>query len=184
MPNLDNQTIQLVFIAVTALAVLMQAIILLLIYVAVRKTANSVREEVEELRSSVMPILDTTRDLVSRVAPRIEEATTDLAEIVYGLRKQTAQMESAATEIVDKVRSQTNRLDKMFTGVLDSVDRAGAFVADAVSKPVRQISGLLASLKAIVESLRNSAAPAHHETHAHRDRSQGDRAQSDTDMFV
>jgi hypothetical protein len=85
---------------------------------------------------------------------------------------------------VDRVRRQTNRLDKMFTGVLDSVDKAGAFVADAVSKPVRQISGLLASLKAIVESLRNSAAPAHHETHAHRDRSQGDRAQSDTDMFV
>jgi methyl-accepting chemotaxis protein len=184
MPNLDNQTLQLLFIAVTALAVLMQAIILLAIFVAVRKAARSVTEQVEELRSSVMPILDTTRDLINRVAPRIEEATTDLAEIVYGLRKQTAQMESAATEIVERVRHQTSRLDKMFTGVLDSVDRAGAFVAEAVSKPVRQISGLLASLKAIVESLRNSAAPASHEAHAARSRSQGDRSPSDTDMFV
>jgi uncharacterized protein YoxC len=185
MPNLDNQTLQLIFIAVTALAVLMQAIILLAIFVAVRKAARSVTEQVEDLRSSVMPILDTTRDLISRVAPRIEEATTDLAEIMYGLRKQTAQMESAATEIVDQVRRQTSRLDKMFTGVLDSVDKAGAFVADAVSKPVRQISGLLASLKAIVESLRNSAAaPAPPATHLHRDRTQSERAPSDTDMFV
>lgn len=184
MPNLDNQTLQLVFIAVTALAVLMQAIILLAIFVAVRKAARSVTEQVEDLRSSVMPILDTTRDLINRVAPRIEDATADLAEIVHGLRKQTAQMEFAATEIVDQVRRQTSRLDKMFTGVLDSVDKAGAFVADAVSKPVRQISGLLASLKAIVESLRNSAAPVQHEPHSARARSQGDRSPSDTDMFV
>jgi methyl-accepting chemotaxis protein len=186
MPNLDNQTIQLIFIAVTALAVLMQAIILLAIFVAVRKAARSITEQVEDLRASVMPILDTTRNLINRVAPKIEDATADLAEITHGLRAQTAQMESAATEIVDRVRRQTNRLDKMFTGVLDSVDKAGAFVADAVSKPVRQISGLLASLKAIVESLRTSAAaPAvPHETHSHREYSQSDRTRSDTDMFV
>ena len=61
MPNLDNQTIQLIFIAVTALAVLLQAIILLAIFVTVRKAARSVREEVEDLRSSIMPIVDTTR---------------------------------------------------------------------------------------------------------------------------
>lgn len=173
MTNLDNQTIQLIFIAITALAVLMQAVILLAIFVSVRKTAKSVTEQVEELRNSVMPIIDTTRDLMNRVAPKVEATAADLAEIAHGLRAQTAQMEFAANEIVDRVRRQTGRLDKMFTGGLDGVDRAGAFVADAVSKPVRQISGLLASLKAIVESLRNSSS-AHRETHA----------PSDKDMFV
>jgi uncharacterized protein YoxC len=174
MPTLDNQTIQLVFIAITALAVLMQAIILLAIFVAVRNAARSVTEQVEDMRSSVMPILETTRNLIIRVAPKIEDATTDLAEIAHGLRVQSAQMESAATEIVDRVRRQTGRLDKMFSGVLDGVDRAGAFVADAVSKPVRQISGLLASLRAIVESLRASAAPEPKQTHS----------AADKDMFV
>src|SRR5271157_4843213 len=148
MPNFDNQTIQLIFIAVTSLAVLLQAIILLLIYLSVRKAAKSVREEIEDLRSSVMPIIDTTRDLINRVAPKIEATTVDLAEIIHGLRLQIAQMESAATEVVDRARRQTSRLDKMFSGVLDSVDRAGAFVAEAVSRPVRQISGLLAALNA------------------------------------
>jgi uncharacterized protein YoxC len=173
MTNLDNQTIQLVFIAVTALAIVMQAVILLAIFVSVRKAAKSVTDQVENLRSSVMPIIDTTRDLINRVAPKVEATAADLAEIAHGLRVQTVQMESAANEIVDRVRRQTGRLDKMFSGVLDGVDRAGAFVAEAVSKPVRQISGLLASLKAIIESLRNSS-PAHHETHA----------PSDKDMFV
>jgi len=157
MPNLDNQTIQLIFIAVTALAVLLQAIILLAIFVTVRKAARSVREEVEDLRSSIMPIVDTTRELINRTAPRVEDAVVDLADIAHGLRVQTAQMESSVTEILERVRTQASRVDEMFSSLLDAVDRAGGFVAEAVSGPVRQISGLLASIKAIIESLRASA---------------------------
>jgi len=41
---------------------------------------------------------------------------------------------------------------------LDTVDRAGGFVNNVVSTPVRQISGVLRSAKAIVESLRGSRA--------------------------
>jgi uncharacterized protein YoxC len=157
MPNLDNQTIQLIFIAVTALAVLLQAIILLAIFVTVRKAARSVREEVEDLRSSMMPIIDTTRELIARSAPRVEDAVADLADIAHGLRVQTTQMESSVTDILERVRTQASRVDEMFSSLLDAVDRAGGFVAEAVSGPVRQISGLLASIKAIIESLRATA---------------------------
>jgi uncharacterized protein YoxC len=174
MPNLDNQTIQLIFIAVTALAVLLQAIILLAIFVTVRKAARSVREEVEDLRSSIMPIVDTTRELINRTAPRVEDAVVDLADIAHGLRVQTAQMESSVTEILERVRTQASRVDEMFSSLLDAVDRAGGFVAEAVSGPVRQISGLLASIKAIIESLRASADAVPGPT----------RPPGDKDMFV
>jgi hypothetical protein len=33
------------------------------------------------------------------------------------------------------------------------VDRAGGYVTEAVSKPMRQISGVLGTLKSIIESL-------------------------------
>jgi hypothetical protein len=46
----------------------------------------------------------------------------------------------------------------MLSSVLDAVDRAGGFLTDAVSKPARQLAGLLASLKAVIESLRSSDA--------------------------
>ena len=41
MPNLDTQTIVLAVVAVTALAVMLQAIIMLAIFIAVRKAARS-----------------------------------------------------------------------------------------------------------------------------------------------
>jgi len=176
MLKLDHETILLAFAVVTGLAMLLQTIMLLAITVAVRKAANSVREETENLRTSIMPVIYDTRDLVastqivltsaqefvssaqgvlSRMAPKIEAATGDLAQIAQGLRVQTAAIESTAMEIVDKVRKQSNRVDEMCTGLLDSVDRAGAIVTSAVSTPVRQVSKILGTVKAVIESLRS-----------------------------
>ena len=175
MPKLDNETILLAFAVITGLAVVLQTILLLVISVAVRKAANSIRAEAEILRASLMPVIYDTRDLLAntqgvltntqellanaqgfytRVAPKIEAAAADLVQIAHGLRIQSVEMQSSATEMMERVRRQSNRVDEMFSSFLDTVDRAGGFVAEAVSRPVRQISSVLRSAKAIVESLR------------------------------
>jgi hypothetical protein len=64
MPIPDNQTLLLAFVALTGLAVLLQAIILLAIFITLRKAVRSVREESEKLRSSLMPIIYETRDIL------------------------------------------------------------------------------------------------------------------------
>ena len=91
MPNLDNQTVLLAIVAVTALAVLLQAIILLAIFIAVRKAALSLKEEAEDLRSSLMPILSDAQNFFTRLRPKIEATVTDVAAITHGLRAQTAE---------------------------------------------------------------------------------------------
>ena len=96
-----------------------------------------------------------------------------MSEIAHGLRVQTDEMQTSVSELIEKVRVQTSRLDAMFTGVLDAVDRAGGFVAEAVSRPVRQLSGLVASIKAVLESLR---ATGEHPRQTH--------SADDRDMFV
>jgi methyl-accepting chemotaxis protein len=110
------------------------------------------------------------------MTPKIEETTGDLAALAHTLRTQAADVQSAANEIVDRVRRQAGRLDTMLSNVLDAVERASVFMADTVAKPMRQLSAVLASVKAVVESLRtvDPAAP----------RSQSSRAHSDNDMFV
>ena len=158
MPKIDNQTIMLAIVAVTALAVLLQAFILLLIFFSVRKAARSVKEQVEDLRSAVMPVVNNTRDLITRVTPYVESTVYDVATMAHGLREQTAQMEITTKDMLERLRKQSSRVDAMLSGVLDAVDRAGSFLNDAVSKPARQFAGVLASVKAVVESLRSSEA--------------------------
>jgi hypothetical protein len=47
----------------------------------------------------------------------------------------------------------------MFSGTMDAVDKASSFVTQTVGKPVRQLSGLLAGVKAAVESFRTDNHP-------------------------
>jgi hypothetical protein len=82
---------------------------------------------------------------------------------------QAAEAEASVSEVLQRVRKQTNRIDEMITGLLNAADRAGDYVAGVVHGPVRQISGVLAAVKAIVESLR-TPIPEAHETRTSRDR--------------
>lgn len=184
---MDHETIELACIGVGALALLLQTIILLALYRGVSKTTKSMSEQIEDLRSSVMPVLDSTRVLVdstreivdstralsARLTPKLEAAVNDVAEMARVMRDQAADVEAVAGDVLERVRKQTGRIDAMFSGTLDAVDKASAFVTEVVGKPVRQLSGLLASVKAIVESLRGSDG-------AYRTPSMHD----DKDMFV
>jgi methyl-accepting chemotaxis protein len=156
MPNLDTSTLQLILVALVALALLAQAVVLLAFFIVLRKLAKSILEEIQELRSSVTPVVDKTRDLLTRVAPKVEETATDLAALTRTLRSQAVDMQTAADEIVARVRRQTSRVDTMLSSVLDAVDRAGVFMAGTITKPMRQLSAFLASAKAFVESLRSA----------------------------
>jgi len=159
MHNYDSQTIQLVIIAVAALAVVLQAIFLIAILISIKKATLTIHKEIQDVRSSIAPILINSRDFLTRVAPRIDSVSADVADITHILRVRIAALESVVAEILERVQRQTTRVDSMFTGALDSVERVGEFVSNAVSKPVKQVSALFASAKAIVEVL---SAPAPH----------------------
>jgi methyl-accepting chemotaxis protein len=154
MSNFNPQIVQLVLAGVVAVALLLQAIVLAAIFFGMRKAASAARAELEDLRATVLPFVHDAREFIGRVAPKIEETTTDLAALTHSLRTQTDDVRAATTEILERTRRQAGRLDSMATAALDSADRAIAFVTNAVTKPMRQFSGILASVKAVVETLR------------------------------
>lgn len=186
MLKLDNQTILLALAVAIGLAVLLQTIILLAMFVTMRKVIGTIREEAESWRAAVMPVIYDAQEILassrvslahsqelfansqkllinaqgflSRVSPKIESTASDVAEITRVLRRQSIEMQYSTLAIMERVRVQSDRVDGMVSNFLDTVDRAGGFVTDVVSMPVRQISGVLRSAKAIIESLRGSGA--------------------------
>jgi len=175
MADVNTESLLIWFVGLTGGAVLLQAIVLLALALAVRKTAKTIEDQMAQLRGTVEPVANEMRGFLERVGPRLESATTDLAEIVHGLRAQSAEMQASAMEILERARRQSSRVDSMMTGVLDTVDRATAVVTDAVSIPLRQISGVAAFVRAALRALKSGpAGPRQQPTHSAADR----------DMFV
>ncbi|HUX43429.1 MAG TPA: hypothetical protein VMV57_01645 [Terracidiphilus sp.] len=173
MSQLNNDTLLLIFVGVTGLAVLMQAVVLLALFLSVRKTAAAMQNQIEELRSTITPVLTETKSFLDNVGPKIESVASDLAELAHGLRVQSADLQDSATEVLDRVRRQASRLDMMCSDVLDTVDRAGSLVTSVVNLPLRQLTALLAAARAAFGVLR-SPVPAQAKTHS----------PADKDMFV
>lgn len=175
MSHIDPQAAQLIFAGVAALALLLQAIVLLAIFFGIRKAISTLREDFEDIRTSVTPFVKDAHDVFTRVSPKIEQTTNDVAALTHSLRTQSDDLKAASTDIIEKARRQAARIDTMTTGVLNTAERAATFVNEAVSKPMRQLSGILASVKAVVESLRTPEPAA---------RTRANHKPGDPEMFV
>lgn len=180
---MSHETIQLICIAVIAAAVVIQTIVLLGVLAGIGKALKSIKQEVDDMKSTVMPFMDTTRDFITRLSPKVESTVTDTAELVRMLRSQAKDVEASVTQVLATVRIQTARMDGMLTEALDAVDKASNFVTKTVSKPVRQLSGMLAGIKAAVESLGSRNSPGSHQGF-HDDLMHDDPTRDDKDMFV
>lgn len=176
MPSDSSQTFLLIFAGVVALALLLQAIVLMAIFFGTRKAMKAAQKEIEDLRAQTLPFVKEGRDFFLRVAPKVEETSVDLAAVVHTLRAECTQLQSVANKFVDRASQQANRLDSMTTAVLDAADRAGEVISQMVHKPMRQVSGILASVKAVIDTLRTPEPT----TNAHNT----NRASGDSDMFV
>src|ERR1700683_68617 len=117
MQKVDNQTLELVLFFLVALAMLVHAGVLLGAFLAMRKAAQSMNEKIDDVRSQVLPLIETTRNLMTKVAPRIESASEDMATIAHTLRVQSANLQTAADEILERARSQAGRLDTMLSSL-------------------------------------------------------------------
>jgi len=171
----QNESLLTVFVALTALALLAQAGILLAALLVGRKMFLSLRNDFEELRTSAMPVLNESRALFERLVPEVEPIlkefvaaapnlkaiSADVAALTKKARTQADGIEASAVDALERIRHQAARLDSAVTRALDDTDRVLGFVHTAVSAPARQIAGVLAAARAIMESFRRADGTAH-----------------------
>jgi conjugal transfer/entry exclusion protein len=148
-----------IFVGITAVAFLVQAIVMLVAFIVVRKKVNSLHENVEELRTTAMPILAKSRDTLEKVAPKLESVASDVAEITQVFKRQSIEFQAVAGDVLQRVHRQTSRVDNMFTNLADGVEHASNVVVDSVGRPVRQLSAIVAGAKAFLSVLKTGRRP-------------------------
>lgn len=154
----QNDTLLLIFVGATCIAVLLQAFVLLGIFFGVRKSAKLIADATDELKTNVLPMVQSTRQLVDKIGPEVVTVTSGLAELTTKARKETAQMDVSPAELINGVKRQVQRMDSLLTVGLDRVERAGSALETTVATPVRQINGVLAAIKATIDTYRSFPA--------------------------
>ena len=145
----------IIFTAVTSLGVLLQAFVLLAMFLAVRRLANRVHAITDELQPHIVPTVATARNLIEDVSPKLKVATTNIVEASHTLRRQADHVTATLDGLLTKTEAQANRVDEIVTASIDSATHATHAVQHAFSVPVRQASAVFAGLKAGFDVLRS-----------------------------
>jgi hypothetical protein len=132
-----------IFIAVSMAAIVLQAFILVALYLAVRSVGAKVEALTTDIKDKVLPGVDTARSMLIELRPKIESVVDDISSTTAMVRSQMTRIDATLTDAVDRVRLQVIRADEMFNHTLDRIEETGDIVRKTVVSPVRHISGVV-----------------------------------------
>lgn len=148
------------FIAVTAAAVVLQMVILLAMYLAMRKLgsrmealADKVENTTSVVQSRVLPLVDNAKamqqqvkDFIENSRPKIQTIVDNVTSMSGTARTTLERFDVTANDAIDRVRLQVIRGDELLTRTMDRVEETSDKVQHSVMSPVRQVSGLMQAI--------------------------------------
>ena len=124
------------FVIVIALTVVIQSVVLIVLFLNVRRTASRIDEIVTDLNARMSPILTNLQLLVEDLSPRISSVVADAAEITHLARNQSQKIDRVVTELLEHLRSQIIHVDHLITSAMDAAEEVGSRVKQTVWGPV------------------------------------------------
>jgi methyl-accepting chemotaxis protein len=155
----------IIFTGITCFGVLMQAFVLLGMFIILRRVMAQMHAITEELRPHLALIVSTTRNIIEESAPtiknviqdsapKIKTAVNNVTEVTHKVRTEADHVSATLDELLQKANAQANRVDEIVTAGIDSAAHATHAVQNVITAPVRQASALFAGLKAGFDVLR------------------------------
>ncbi len=149
-----------VFLLIIAVALVAQAVGVLMAAAFALKMFRKVEAMTNSFDRKTTPIIESMTVLVDELAPKVRVITTNVEEISYTVREKCDEIGVTLTEInrtvADlnmKTRVHVSHVDGMVTEALAATEEVSRTVQESIKKPVRQIAGILAGLRAGIETL-------------------------------
>jgi methyl-accepting chemotaxis protein len=139
------------FVGVTAGAVVLQALILVALYLSVRKTTSRLEALAEEVKTKALPTIEQANSLMVDLKPKIETVAANITDTSNTVKAQLSRIDATVGDVLDRTRLQVIRADELLSRTMDRVEETSEMVHRTVISPVRQVSGLVQGLSAGVE---------------------------------
>jgi len=163
------------FVAVTSIAVVIQAAILVALFLTMKKTSERTLAIAEQVQSRAIPALESAQAILSDAGPKIQIITNNLVEVSNTLKTEAERIDVTVADALDRTRLQIIRADELVSRAMDRVEETTELVQRSVIGPVRQISAIITGLTAGVGALLGKRM---------RNSEEGATAEQDEELFI
>jgi len=170
------------FVIISAIALCIQAGMLAGMYKtlkALQQSINPLLPKVESLLPKVDSLVQKTSSTVEQSGRQITEITTRAKailetsqEILDSTKRQVAVVEEVVGDAAGRAKVQMDRAELVLDDTLSRAHETVATVHNGVMRPLREVNGLTAGIRAALAALARGNRPT------------PDRATSDEEMFI
>lgn len=156
----------LLFIVLTAAAIVLQTVVLAATFLRLRRIDNEVGELRQRFNDRVDPLLNRLDDILKTVQVNARSILGDLAALTGLGRTQAEKFDRVTDELSDRACGQIARVDEFLNRAVAAVESTGEKIERNVAAPVREVAALVHGVEAALDYLAerrrtgtNAAAP-------------------------
>ena len=150
----------LVFVGLVALALLVQAIALIVLAAKSVKAIKGLAESVDELKQKALPLIDSATEIsrsaqsmVSETAPKMRAIADNLVETSDLVRGTAKHFEETLADANLRTHRQVARLDEMVCSALTATVVMVETIGNGIRVPAQKIAALAGQAKHFAEGL-------------------------------
>jgi hypothetical protein len=153
----SSQDLLVIFIAIAAISILMQAGFTVAMFIGARKAQKKLMALADDVRLHAMPVIMSSREVIQDIAPKLKTITENLTATSTTLRAKAELIGSVVGDVTNKAHVQASRVDGMVKSTLDHLTLAVHAIENGVAAPVRQVNGIINGLRAGVDVMRKKS---------------------------
>jgi hypothetical protein len=160
-------TVMTAFVIIAAIALIIQAAMLVGIY----KSSRGLQQNVQRLLPQIESVLEISRQTIEDGRKQIADITAKTSEILEITRDQIHRIDEFMDDATSRARVQLDRAEMVLDDAMGRTQRTLAMVERGILKPIVQVQGVAAGLKSAITVLL-------------RGRPNPEKAHSDEEMFI
>src|ERR1041385_4046554 len=143
---MDNTllAVLIVFVALSAGAMMVQAVLVFNIHNSTRSLAESVQRLMPKLES----LVDTSRVTVEESRKQLAEISSRTNDILDVTRRQLARLDETLEDATTRARVQMDRVEMVLDDTMNRAQDTVAMVHKGILKPLKEIQGVAAGMRA------------------------------------
>ena len=142
-----------IFVLVAAAAIVLQFIVLLAMYLSIRKSQQKVDSLVGDLKQHGVPALIAANNFLTENGPKVSTILDNAAATTTTVRAQVERIDATVNDVLDRTRLQVIRTDELASRTLDRVEDTTEVVQHRVLTPIRRLAGLVTGVTAGIGAL-------------------------------
>jgi hypothetical protein len=132
------------FVFMGAISMIVQAVASYKMFQAVRE----IRDHVAPLAPRALAALDTARETLLDARSQVREVSAGTLELIASTKTQLGRVEEVVVDAAGRARNQLARTELVVEDTVNRVQETVAAVQGTILKPIREVNGIAAGVKA------------------------------------